>query len=541
MATAKGVELFAELFQGRTSAYGVHIPDANPAANGKKRKGKSFTRNEALTQDLYEQHIQGNLSLGIVPLREDNTVKFAAIDIDVYPVNVRHYCNIFDGYGLPFTCFTSKSGGLHCFIFFKHAVPAQKVIPLLREVVAIIGLPATTEIFPKQGNAQKVGNWINLPYYNADHTTRGAFDLSGKPLPFDTAMELCIQRRVTLEQLEDALAVMPLHDGPPCLQSLLVSGEVNPENHNRNIFLFNACAYCKQASPEGYSQDILRLNQMLTEPLPREEVEGTILSSYARGNYSYKCSESWLSQYCRKDVCYKRRFGKQRADIMGLNFGELRQILTDPPYYEWDINGVACFFHDEEELSSFRKVNNYCIRHLHKSLPPIKAADWVEILNSALTNIVVVERPLTYRSASPQGILRGHLKEFLTNRVLARNIAQVFLGLVFKDRIYGYVFRLNDFTNWLSLSKSYRLQNTTDISVLLSNIGATTKTLEIKGSRITVWMIPAETIEQDFTIIEEDILHPDQFQCVQLEDLDPSRANMDLGFTDEDLTLRENF
>lgn len=536
------VRLFCELFAGRVSAYGVHVPSNETDESG-KRKGRSYTKTAALTPEVYSNHLTGKESLGIVPLREDNTVLFAAIDIDIYPVDVKKYCAIFDGYNLPFTCFSSKSGGLHAYVFFREPVPAVKLLPMLREVVAVIGLPATTEVFPKQADAKKVGNWINLPYFDAKKSTRQAYDLSGKALSFDNAMQFCAARRVTLAALDEAITALPLHDGPPCLQSLLVSGEVLARNHNRNVFVFNAAAYCKQVSPEGYEQKVHQFNQWLTEPLPYEEVESTILASYRKGNYTYKCSEACLSMYCRKSECYKRKYGKQRSDLLGLDFGELRQIMVEPPYYEWDINGRPCYFKDETELADMKRVNAYCIRHLHKALPPMKQSAWIDILNTALATMLVVDKPLTYRSTSPMGLLRSQLREFLTNRAQATRAAQVVMGLVFKDRKLGYVFRMQSFTDWLAINKHTRVTSmSSELSRLLSEMNAKTRTLQIGEQQLTVWTVPSKEIDSETITLDDDFLTPDQFETAYaLEDVDSRRALYDAGYTDEDLQIKEGF
>lgn len=77
---------FKLLFTGRDSCYGVHVPDKSPHVEGEKRKGSSYTEKTAITDEVYEEHIKGTKSIGIVPLTGDNKVWFAAIDIDVYPL-----------------------------------------------------------------------------------------------------------------------------------------------------------------------------------------------------------------------------------------------------------------------------------------------------------------------------------------------------------------------------------------------------------------------------------------------------------------------
>jgi len=116
------------------------------------------------------------------------------IDIDVYPLDPRRFCFFFAKYSLPFTVFKSKSGGAHAFIFFAKETEARAVIQQLERTVSLLGLPKDTEIFPKQASTEAIGNWINLPYFDAYNTTRYAYDDEGNPLGFDEALQF-IHRR----------------------------------------------------------------------------------------------------------------------------------------------------------------------------------------------------------------------------------------------------------------------------------------------------------------------------------------------------------
>ena len=84
-------ELFTELFRGNTSVYGLHIPEKT-TTKGVKAKGQSFTKSEPVTHELYEKHCAGTQSLGIVPIDQNNNVRFMAIDVDTYPLDPKRYC-----------------------------------------------------------------------------------------------------------------------------------------------------------------------------------------------------------------------------------------------------------------------------------------------------------------------------------------------------------------------------------------------------------------------------------------------------------------
>jgi hypothetical protein len=65
----------------------------------------------------------------------------------------------------------SRSKGWHVWVFFDAPVPARDIRRVLRHSLALAGLPASTEVFPKQdrlGNGTRLGNYVNLPYAGGD-------------------------------------------------------------------------------------------------------------------------------------------------------------------------------------------------------------------------------------------------------------------------------------------------------------------------------------------------------------------------------------
>src|SRR5210317_216277 len=72
---------FHQLFHGLNRAYGIY--EVNETTAKGKRVGKARTTVGEVTTELWQQHLDGEQSLGIVPINDDNECNFAAIDIDV--------------------------------------------------------------------------------------------------------------------------------------------------------------------------------------------------------------------------------------------------------------------------------------------------------------------------------------------------------------------------------------------------------------------------------------------------------------------------
>jgi hypothetical protein len=148
---------FAALFQGRTDAYGT---------------GEGRWVRKPVTQAHYEAHLRGLAKgLGIAPLRDDGTIRFAAIDLDEPDFDAARDMQAF----LPGDSFIerSRSGNAHVWVFFKDDVLAWPVRGILKAAIEAAG-KMSVEVFPKQDrlfpelrspDRPEIGNYINLPFH----------------------------------------------------------------------------------------------------------------------------------------------------------------------------------------------------------------------------------------------------------------------------------------------------------------------------------------------------------------------------------------
>lgn len=113
-------------------------------------------------------HLAGDgVGIGVPPLRPDNTVVFAAIDLDEPDFDAAREMQQY----IPGTSFIerSRSGNAHVWVFFAEPIEAWLPMALLREAVTAAGKKGV-EIFPKNHDFAKVklGNYINLPYHGGE-------------------------------------------------------------------------------------------------------------------------------------------------------------------------------------------------------------------------------------------------------------------------------------------------------------------------------------------------------------------------------------
>ena len=170
------------LFAGRE---GVH---ARQWIDEEGRVGYSPVH-EPLADHLLALHLQGSATLGVYPVRADQTVLFGVVDIDIrksalsmgeagQPVaarlqelvlaDARRLARQFDELHLPVYAEDSGYKGIHLWLFFAEPVPAAVVKRFFEAVVQRVGPPSPElqwEVFPKQEQVaeDQLGNLIKLP------------------------------------------------------------------------------------------------------------------------------------------------------------------------------------------------------------------------------------------------------------------------------------------------------------------------------------------------------------------------------------------
>ena len=168
-------------FEGFSGAHG-QTEVSNQRMNG-KQKAKSFIVRQPLTLELMQGHIDGRKGVGAIPINENNQCKFGALDIDEYPLDHKQLVDKLDKLKVPCIVCRSKSGGAHIFFFFTKWMEAADFRDKAAEIAAALG-HGRCEIFPKQEQVLvergDVGNFINLPYFDAERTLRFAIIKVGK-------------------------------------------------------------------------------------------------------------------------------------------------------------------------------------------------------------------------------------------------------------------------------------------------------------------------------------------------------------------------
>lgn len=440
------IERFMAAFEGSDAAHG-QTQIGTKRKNG-KTEAKSFVVREPLTEAKIAEHLAGKSGVGAIPIRSDNCCKFGAIDIDTYPIDHALLVQKLDRFGIPMAVCRSKSGGAHLYMFFQEFYPASEVREYLIEISATLG-HSGCEIFPKQdrilSDRGDVGNFINLPYFDAEQTTRYMVDPDGQDLSLESFLDWVEAHRMTLSDLSSlptGTNIEAFEDAPPCVQTMLNNGF--PEG-TRNKGMFQTAIYLKKKFPDGWQQEMEAINQKhFNPPLPAIEVV-QIQHQHEKKDYGWLCNEEPFCSHCNKQVCKSRKFGIGRGgqgedmpSISGLTI-----LLSEPRLYFLDVDGNRLEL-STEQLQIPLQFQRACMEQINFMPPTLKPADWQQIVNNLLRNASLIEVPEELTIA---GQFKELLQIFCTSRIRAMSPEELELGKPWteKGRTHFKIKGLQDF------------------------------------------------------------------------------------------------
>jgi len=483
---------FQKVFSGNMEAYGQHI---YKYTDNKKEKGDNYTEVSKITDILYREHLEGKKGLGIIPIDKNHNCKFAVIDMDIYNENYRKYVDFIYKNDIPLFPFRSKSGGLHLYLFLEKSIKAKQVKSFMTLFKIILMLDNKTEIFPKQNTLMEgqAGNWINLPYYDVENTKQYMYNKESQPIEFNLALNMIKEKLQTEEVLIEFFSNLPLSDGPPCLQSIYLWKITD----FRNEYLFSLARYYKTKFGDDFEYKIIEANSLLDKPIDTERLQKTIIGSHKKRDYTYKCTNEPLISICDKIICKLRIYGIGGEEISELSYEEFIKYETDPPYYEWKVNGELLRFFSEKDIINQMQFRILCFRHLHMLPIKIKDLNWSKIINRALKN-VIVKIIKKEDDISLGSLFKEHLIEFLEKRALAQNKEQVMINRVFKDEDkFNYIFKPKNLISFLYHQKQFRNYSVTEIHAKLRELGGKPARFRIDTNNSTrVWELPFVALDK---------------------------------------------
>jgi hypothetical protein len=470
-ALNKDMEEFKKYFTGLTRDFGFcNVENGYIDENTGKLKidpGDYGWAHRAITDEDYQKHLNGKVSIGLQPCDDEGTCSFGAIDVDpnnYSDFNIGKFLKVIQDKDLPVIPVKSKSGGLHIYMFTKEKVPATLVREVLQNLLFLFGLSSKTEIYPKQTklgknqNGEKtVGSFINLPYFKT--TERRALKPDGSAIEYKDFLEVVkvnLQTKESLQKLintkvNDELTGGPddLKDGPPCLQVICkqIQESGTKLKDERDRFLFNYMVFAKKKYPESWdkkvlaaARDFIQYDEIWGDEKVKEKIK-----FWKKDTAGHTCYDLPISAYCAKGVCIKRKFGiGSNREANWPQLSNLIKITYRPePEYFFDVelgNNDVVQVHAKnisrmDEVKQMRKL----VADNTSIFPPmIKQNEFQKILDGLWATKKDMPPPI---GTNPIEILKEALIEYVNGPEATTNTAFESGSVLIEEDHYYFIFQ----------------------------------------------------------------------------------------------------
>ncbi len=496
-------------FEGSKVAYGTTTV-GKIGRSGKAEADSRIVR-EPLTEKIMQGHIEGKQGIGAIPINEENKCKWGALDIDIYDLDHNELQKRINKQKLPLLHCRSKSGGAHLYLFLERFEPANVVREYLQEMAVSLG-HSGCEIFPKQdkilADRGDVGNFINLPYFDAELPQRYSFNDKVEAVELDEFLDQIDKKRVklaSLEKLRTKKQRKQFADGPVCMEHLFRDG---PNSEDRNKKLFMAGVYSRLKHTDDWKQQMETMNhQLFTTPLDAKEMLA-LQKSLERKEYFYTCEQEPFKSYCDKELCISRRYGIGDDTEQAVNIGNLLIQLSEPRLYFLTVQGERIQI-NSEQLQNQTLFQRACIEQIQVAPPIMKPKAWQALLRKLLTESTKQEVP---EELTLTGEFKELLRIYCTSKIRAMHPEEMIAGKPWTDN-EGYTsFTIAGLMEFLHNRrfKGFTRAQVQEILKQMNNDQECHGHRAINkedGSRTTirVWWVPAfENLEVDLPIQEID-------------------------------------
>jgi len=498
-------------FEGSKVAHGT----TKVGRTGRTGKAEAESRivREPLTVAKIEAHLSGGLGVGAIPINADNQCKWGALDIDVYDLDHKALQEKIQKLKLPFVHCRTKSGGAHLYLFLDQFYDAKDVREFLTEFAIALG-HSGCEVFPKQdtilSDRGDVGNFINMPYHNAEMPMRYAFDQNGEAMELSQFLDTVEASRVSMSHLESIQLSKKrkyFTDGPPCLEHLFADGPVPDE---RNKKLFNCGVYCRKKSPDDWVKEMEDMNRRLfTDPLGSTEVNG-VQKSLEKKDYGYTCNDEPFKSHCDVVLCRQRKYGIDSNIPDMPKLGGLTILMSEPRLYFMDVDGHRIQL-TTEELQSQNLWQRVVMEQSTIMPPKIKEMDYQGKIAQMLREATRLEAP---EELTVRGQFKEILRQYCTSRIRAMEPAELKMGKPWTEK-GRTMFTMPGLEEFLR-QRHFNYRSRAEIQEHLKAINGTEhchghKAISKEGgkpSTVRVWWVPAfeeDEVSLDVKEIENDV------------------------------------
>lgn len=458
---------FLDIFDCQRENYYTFVEEGKRERDS-KTEGKYDRYEETVTVDVIEKHLNGIISVGLIPTRRDGTCSWGVIDVDgaIYHKDPVPVLKKIREKGYPLVPYRSKTSGLHLYLHIKGVVSAAEMRKKIHALAADLGFGGTlADKFPNEdaitkdkNGKYKVGKCVNMPYQGTTkgYCTRYCLTDDGKAISIDDFFDHVEKFRITPKQFDDLTIQTEnkeqngpepeWNEYPPCTQAF-ISNKVG--EGQRNNALFNLAVLAHLKNPDQLKTELYERNKTcMNPPVERDSELDAIVAQIKDKDYFYQCETPIAKQFCNKEACRKRKYGigpNQYIPTVDSFF----KHNTNPPYYVLTMEG------NQIQLLGKQIVQQQLLRE-----ELFDQADIVwQTLNKRDWNMFLVSLKAMQKEVEDmkpgddeKEDFNYYTRMFIQETEPGDDISQLQAGYIFKDHEFVY-FNLHTFKDFLNKKK----------------------------------------------------------------------------------------
>ena len=458
---------FLDIFDCQRENYYTFVEEGKRERDS-KTEGKYDRYEETVTVDVIEKHLNGIISVGLIPTRRDGTCSWGVIDVDgaIYHKDPVPVLKKIREKGYPLVPYRSKTSGLHLYLHIKGSVSAAEMRKKIHALAADLGFGGTlADKFPNEdaitkdkNGKYKVGKCVNMPYQGTTkgYCTRYCLTDDGKAISIDDFFDHVEKFRITPKQFDDLTIQTEnkeqngpepeWNEYPPCTQAF-ISNKVG--EGQRNNALFNLAVLAHLKNPDQLKTELYERNKTcMNPPVERDSELDAIVAQIKDKDYFYQCETPIAKQFCNKEACRKRKYGigpNQYIPTVDSFF----KHNTNPPYYVLTMEG------NQIQLLGKQIVQQQLLRE-----ELFDQADIVwQTLNKRDWNMFLVSLKAMQKEVEDmkpgddeKEDFNYYTRMFIQETEPGDDISQLQAGYIFKDDEFVY-FNLHTFKDFLNKKK----------------------------------------------------------------------------------------
>ena len=458
---------FLDIFDCQRENYYTFVEEGKRERDS-KTEGKYDRYEETVTVDVIEKHLNGIISVGLIPTRRDGTCSWGVIDVDgaIYHKDPVPVLKKIREKGYPLVPYRSKTSGLHLYLHIKGSVSAAEMRKKIHALAADLGFGGTlADKFPNEdaitkdkNGKYKVGKCVNMPYQGTTkgYCTRYCLTDDGKAISIDDFFDHVEKFRITPKQFDDLTIQTEnkeqngpepeWNEYPPCTQAF-ISNKVG--EGQRNNALFNLAVLAHLKNPDQLKTELYERNKTcMNPPVERDSELDAIVAQIKDKEYFYQCETPIAKQFCNKEACRKRKYGigpNQYIPTVDSFF----KHNTNPPYYVLTMEG------NQIQLLGKQIVQQQLLRE-----ELFDQADIVwQTLNKRDWNMFLVSLKAMQKEVEDmkpgddeKEDFNYYTRMFIQETEPGDDISQLQAGYIFKDEEFVY-FNLHTFKDFLNKKK----------------------------------------------------------------------------------------